>query len=72
MPFLTSVNATVAGNLVQLTVSFRDADAADPHTMVIDWKDSSPAQSVSLGVGPAPCRVPAFLRQPPDRPGQGQ
>jgi hypothetical protein len=60
VPFLTSVNATIAGNLVQLTVSFRDADTADPHTMVIDWKDSSPAQSVSLGVGPRHTQINHF------------
>ena len=54
LPVITSLNAAVlsnVSNVVKLTGAFTDPDIADPHSVIIDWKDNTAPQQVTLAVG---------------------
>jgi hypothetical protein len=54
VPVINSLNATLTtntGSTVQLTGTFTDIDANDPHSTIIDWHDGSSSQETPLTIG---------------------
>jgi PKD repeat protein len=46
-----AIGASVEGTAASLSGSFTDADAADTHTVVVDWGDGTQSTTVALGAG---------------------
>src|SRR4051794_27293305 len=54
VPVLSALDAAFTAHsstMVQLTGTFTDTDTKDPHSVIIDWHDNSPTQTVPLTQG---------------------
>lgn len=61
-PVLTTLQAVIPnnGSVVQLNVNFTDADASDPHRVLIDWHDGSAVQTLELASGVTSIQISHF------------
>lgn len=63
VPAIASLHAELTapnGSTVRLTGSFTDADADDPHSVLIDWQDGSARETVALTPGTRTFQVTHF------------